>query len=156
MPKIAIPTALRRYANEQAAVTVEGTTIKEALASMTAQYPDLQKHLFDGEGKLRSFVNVYVNDEDIRYQQQDDTPVSENDDIAIIPSIAGGSGAESKAAEAELLGAQARGDLPSFGSFYRGDKLYELNYRQRQILLANGNPGFERYRFLNGVGARLQ
>lgn len=99
MPKIAIPTALRRYANEQAAVTVEGTTIKEALASMTAQYPDLQKHLFDGEGKLRSFVNVYVNDEDIRYQQQDDTPVSDNDDIAIIPSIAGGSGAESKAAE---------------------------------------------------------
>jgi hypothetical protein len=56
----------------------------------------------------------------------------------------------------ELLGAQARGDLQSFGSFYRGDKLYELNYRQRQILLANGNPGFERYRFLNGVGARLQ
>lgn len=100
MPKIAIPTALRRYAGEQAAVTVEGTTIKDALASMTAQYPDLQKHLFDAEGKLRSFVNVYVNDEDIRYQKQDATPISEDDDISIIPSIAGGSGAESKAAEA--------------------------------------------------------
>lgn len=100
MPKIAIPTALRRYANEQAAVTVEGSTIKAALASMTAQYPDLQKHLFDADGKLRSFVNVYVNDEDIRYQQQDDTPIKEDDDISIIPSIAGGAGAESKAAEA--------------------------------------------------------
>lgn len=102
MPKIAIPTALRRYAGEQAFVTVEGTTIKDALASMTAQYPDLLKHLFDASGKLRSFVNVYVNDEDIRYQQQDDTLINEDDDIAIIPSIAGGA-----ASEAELRAASA-------------------------------------------------
>ena len=102
MPKISIPTALRRYAGEQAAVTVEGATIKAALASMTAQYPDLQKHLFDASGKLRSFVNVYVNDEDIRYQQQDDTPIKEDDDISIIPSIAGGA-----ASEAELRAASS-------------------------------------------------
>ena len=90
MPKIAIPTALRRYAGEQAFIEVQGTIIKEALASMTAQYPDLQKHLFDANGKLRSFVNVYVNDEDIRYQQQENTSIKEEDDISIIPSIAGG------------------------------------------------------------------
>ncbi len=90
MPKIAIPTALRRYAGEQAFIEVQGTIIKEALTSMTAQYPDLQKHLFDASGKLRSFVNVYVNDEDIRYQQQENTPIKEEDDISIIPSIAGG------------------------------------------------------------------
>jgi sulfur-carrier protein adenylyltransferase/sulfurtransferase len=102
MPKIAIPTALRRYAGEQAFVTVEGANIKDALASMTAQYPDLQKHLFDAGGKLRSFVNVYVNDEDIRYQQQDDTPIKEDDEISIIPSIAGGA-----APEAELRAASS-------------------------------------------------
>ena len=102
MPKIAIPTALRRYAGEQAAVTVTGTTIKEALASMTAQHPELKKHLFDASGKLRSFVNVYVNDEDIRYQQQDDTPISEDDDIAIIPSIAGGAASEAELKAASL------------------------------------------------------
>ncbi len=99
MPTIAIPTALRRYAGEQPAVEVQGATIKEALASMTAQFPDLQKHLFDASGKLRSFVNVYVNDEDIRYLQQDETPIKEGDDISIIPSIAGGSEFAARAAD---------------------------------------------------------
>ncbi len=101
MPTISIPTALRRYAGEQAAVEVQGATIKEALASMTAQFPDLQKHLFDASGKLRSFVNVYINDEDIRYLQQDETPISDSDEISIIPSIAGGAPSE--------IGARAAG-----------------------------------------------
>ena len=90
MPKIAIPTALRQYTGGQESVEVRGGTIDEALASLTGQYPDLKKHLFDGQGKLRNFVNVYVNDEDIRYQQQENTPIKESDEISIIPSIAGG------------------------------------------------------------------
>ena len=73
MPRISIPTALRQYAGGQASVEVQGAKIGEALARLTAQYPDLRKHLFDAKGKLRSFVNVYVNDEDIRYLQHEET-----------------------------------------------------------------------------------
>ena len=94
MPKIVIPTALRHYAGGTAAVEVQGSTIGEALASLMAQHPDLKKHLYDAGGKLRSFVNVFVNDEDIRHQQQENTPISEDDDISIIPAIAGGATTE--------------------------------------------------------------
>jgi adenylyltransferase/sulfurtransferase len=90
MPKIAIPTALRQYAGGKESVEVKGSKISEALASLTEQYPELKKHLFDAQGKLRNFVNIYVNDEDIRYQRQEDTAIKENDEISIIPSIAGG------------------------------------------------------------------
>ncbi len=93
MPKIAIPTALRQYAGGVAAVEAEGATIGQLLASVTAQHPELKKHLYDANGKLRSFVNVFVNDEDIRHQQQENTPVSDSDEISIIPAIAGGAGA---------------------------------------------------------------
>ncbi|HKX27837.1 MAG TPA: molybdopterin-synthase adenylyltransferase MoeB [Blastocatellia bacterium] len=105
MPTISIPTALRQYAGGEAAVSVQGTRIGEALASLTAQFPDLKKHLFDANGKLRNFVNIYVNDEDIRYQQHEDTPIKESDEISIIPSIAGGA-----ATESEILARAA--DLP--------------------------------------------
>lgn len=94
MPRISIPTALRQYAGNVEAVAVEGTSIGEALDSLTAQFPDLRKHLYDEQGNLRSFVNIYVNDEDIRYQQSRDTPISEQDEISIIPSIAGGATTE--------------------------------------------------------------
>jgi sulfur-carrier protein adenylyltransferase/sulfurtransferase len=90
MPKIAIPTALRQYAGNQAAVEVQGATVGEVLDGLTAQFPELKKHLFDAGGKLRSFVNVFVNDEDVRYQQQEQTPIKEGDEVSIIPSIAGG------------------------------------------------------------------
>jgi sulfur-carrier protein adenylyltransferase/sulfurtransferase len=99
MPKIAIPTALRQYAGNQAAVEVQGTTVGEVLDGLTAEFPDLRKHLFDAGGKLRSFVNVFVNDEDVRYQQQENTPIKEGDEVSIIPSIAGG-----VTAEAEVTG----------------------------------------------------
>src|SRR5262245_5394833 len=92
MPSISIPTALRQYAGGQASVNVEAAKIGEALNQLTAQFPELQKHLFDATGKLRSFVNVYVNDEDIRYLQKEDTSIKEGDEISIIPSIAGGAG----------------------------------------------------------------
>src|SRR5438477_940327 len=91
MPKIYIPTALRQYAGDSEAVTLSGVSVKEVLAGLTEKYPELKKHLFSEAGKLRSFVNIYVNDEDIRYARQEDTPVKENDEISIIPSIAGGS-----------------------------------------------------------------
>src|SRR5262245_59167149 len=94
MPKIAMPTALRQYAGGESAVEVEGRTIGELLSGLTARYPDLKKHLYDANGKLRSFVNVYVNEEDIRHQQQENTAVKDGDDISIIPAIAGGAATE--------------------------------------------------------------
>ncbi len=90
MAKILIPTPLRQYAEKNNSVDVAAGTVGEALASLTTQFPDLRKNLFNDEGKLRSFVNVYVNDEDIRYLQKDATPVADGDTISIVPSIAGG------------------------------------------------------------------
>ena len=88
--KVIIPTPLRQYAGKQDAVEVSAKTVGEALASITAQYGDLRKHLYTDEGKLRSFVNVYINDEDIRYLKKEQTPLNDNDVISIVPSIAGG------------------------------------------------------------------
>jgi len=69
---------------------VSGATAGEILSALTTQFPDLRKNLFNDEGKLRSFVNVYVNDEDIRYLKKDATPVAAGDTLSIVPSIAGG------------------------------------------------------------------
>lgn len=88
--KVIIPTPLRAYAGRQESVEVQGSTVGEALTALTAKFGDLKKHLYTEEGKLRSFVNVYVNDEDIRFLQKDRTGVREGDTISIIPSIAGG------------------------------------------------------------------
>ncbi|HTV58507.1 MAG TPA: MoaD/ThiS family protein [Verrucomicrobiae bacterium] len=88
--KVIIPTPLRAYAGKQESVEVQGATVGEALASLTSRYGDLKKHLFNEEGRLRSFVNVYVNDEDIRFLKKDQTGVRDGDIISIIPSIAGG------------------------------------------------------------------
>lgn len=90
MPKILIPTPLRQFAGKNDTVEVGGATVGEALAALTTQYPDLKKNLFNDEGKLRSFVNVYVNDEDIRFLKKDATALAESDTISIVPSIAGG------------------------------------------------------------------
>jgi adenylyltransferase/sulfurtransferase len=89
--KIHIPTPLRQYVDKQATVTVEAATVGQALSALTAGNPELKKHLYSEEGKLRAFVNVYLNDEDIRYlTAKEDTPVKESDNLSIIPSIAGG------------------------------------------------------------------
>jgi molybdopterin converting factor small subunit len=90
MSKIHIPTPLRQYVGKRATVEVTGATVAEALSSLVSQHPDLKKHLYTDEGKLRAFVNLYVNDEDIRYLQKEATPVQESDSISIVPSIAGG------------------------------------------------------------------
>jgi adenylyltransferase/sulfurtransferase len=89
--KIHIPTPLRQYVDKQSTVTVEAATVGQALDELTATHPELKKQLYSEEGKLRAFVNVYLNDEDIRYLAgKEDTPVKESDSLSIIPSIAGG------------------------------------------------------------------
>ncbi len=88
--KILIPTPLRPYTDKRDAVEAEGATIGELLADLTRRHSGLKAHLYNEQGKLRSFVNVYLNDEDIRYLQKEQTPVSAGDTISIIPSVAGG------------------------------------------------------------------
>jgi molybdopterin converting factor small subunit len=88
--KVIIPTPLRPYAGKRENVEVSAATVGEALDSLIDQHRDLRRHLFADDGRLRSFVNVYVNDDDIRYMQKEKTPVREGDTISIVPSIAGG------------------------------------------------------------------
>ena len=90
MAKILIPTPLRQFAEKQDSVELPGATVGEVLGALTARFPDLKKHLYSDEGKLRSFVNVYLNDEDIRYLNKDATPAAPADTLSIVPSIAGG------------------------------------------------------------------
>jgi len=88
---ILIPTALRTFAGGSDNISVEGGTVAETLDALTNHHPALRKHLFNEEGELRHFVNIYVNDEDIRYAEKLATPLKEGDVISIVPSIAGGS-----------------------------------------------------------------
>ena len=90
MAKIIIPTALRQFVDQHDSVEVTGGTVGEALGQLTAQYPNIKKNLYTEQGKLRSFVNVYVNDEDIRYLDKDATRLEGTEIISIVPSIAGG------------------------------------------------------------------
>lgn len=87
---IAIPTALRQFVDGKATVTVEATNTGEALDQLASEYSELRRHLYDDRGALRSFVNVYLNDEDIRHQSGPGTPVKDGDLLMIVPSIAGG------------------------------------------------------------------
>ena len=90
MSTIHIPTPLRQYVGKQPSVKVTATTVGEALNALVSQHPELRRHLYTDDGKLRSFVNLYVNDEDIRYLQKEATAVKDGDNISIVPSIAGG------------------------------------------------------------------
>lgn len=90
MPQIQIPSPLRQYTGKQATVDVSGNTVGEALAGLVALHPELKKHLYNDDGKLRAFVNVYVNDEDMRYLEKEATALKEGDTLSIVPSIAGG------------------------------------------------------------------
>jgi adenylyltransferase/sulfurtransferase len=91
MAKILIPTPLRQYAGKQDSVELAGATVGDVLHSLTSQYSELRRHLYTDEGKLRSFVNVYVNDDDIRYLDKEKTALKDSDTVSIVPSIAGGS-----------------------------------------------------------------
>ncbi len=87
---IHIPTPLRPFTDKQESVEVDGNTVGELLADLTKRYDGLRKHLYADDGRLRNFVNVYLNDEDIRYLQREQTPVKPGDSLSIVPSVAGG------------------------------------------------------------------
>jgi molybdopterin converting factor small subunit len=91
--KVLIPTPLRPHTGGRSDAEFPAKTVAEALGHLTNEFADLKKHLFTQDGKLRSFVNVYVNGEDIRYLAQENTPTKDGDTINIIPSIAGGAAA---------------------------------------------------------------
>ena len=90
MAQVMIPTPLRTYTRGQKMITVSGATVDDALSALTAAYPDLKRHLFNGEGRLRNFVNIYLGEEDVRYLRQGATAIRETDTLSIVPSIAGG------------------------------------------------------------------
>ena len=87
---IHIPTPLRPFTDKKESVEVNGATVGELLTDLTTRYEGLRKHLYTEDGRLRNFVNVYLNDEDIRYLQKDATAVKAGDTLSIVPSIAGG------------------------------------------------------------------
>ena len=90
MATLRIPTPLRAYTEGQSEVNVEGQTVAEAMDKLVSLYPALRQHLFSGSGELRPFVNLFLNEEDVRHLNGVATPLKENDKLMIIPSIAGG------------------------------------------------------------------
>lgn len=90
MTTIHIPTPLRTYADGQREATVDGATVREAMSDLITRFPALQAHLFNGNSELRPFVNLFLNDENIRDLQGLDTPIDADDRLMLIPSIAGG------------------------------------------------------------------
>ena len=95
-----IPTALRQFAGNRAELSVEAATVGEALDKVTGEHAELRRHLCGEQNALRNFVNVYVNDEDIRHAQRLDTPVKDGDTVSIIPAIAGGAATEAEVGSA--------------------------------------------------------
>src|SRR2546430_195372 len=100
---IAIPTALRQFAGGQSEINVDARTAGEALDRLTTTHAELRRHLFNDQNAMRNFVNVYVNDEDIRHQSGPETPVKDGDTILIVPSIAGGAAVLEETQTAEYL-----------------------------------------------------
>ncbi|MEO9966541.1 MAG: MoaD/ThiS family protein [Reichenbachiella sp.] len=90
MANIIIPTPLRKFTANQASVETVGGTVQESVESLAKQFPDLNKHIFDAEGKIRQFIRIYVGDEDINALNQENTKVENSTVISIIPAIAGG------------------------------------------------------------------
>lgn len=90
MPIIRIPSPLRSYTGGQSEVKVKGKIVSEAVGDLVLQFPSLQTHLFNPQGDLRPFVNLFLNQENIKDMQNLDTPLEENDKLLLIPSIAGG------------------------------------------------------------------
>src|SRR5687768_11963789 len=105
MPTIQIPTPLRRFTGDSGEIEVEGGTVEEALRDLVRRHPALERHLYADDGRLRSFVNVFKNDEDVRYLERERTPIAAGDTLSIVPSIAGG-------ASAPLAATEAAAELP--------------------------------------------
>lgn len=87
---VRIPTPLQGLTNNLSEVAAEGGTIRQLMGHLDQKYPGLKDRIYDDSGKLRRFVNVYLNDEDIRFLENEDTPVPDGSEVSIIPSIAGG------------------------------------------------------------------
>jgi molybdopterin synthase sulfur carrier subunit len=90
MATVRIPTPLRKLTNGLEEVAATGATIGEILADLEKHYPGLKERLFDDKGQVRRFVNIFANDEDIRFLKNLETPVADKDEISIVPAIAGG------------------------------------------------------------------
>lgn len=90
MAKLIIPTPLRKFTDNQSSIETNGTTVLDAVTQLTEKYPELKEHLFDEDENIRSFVRIYVGDEDIKRLDREHTKVSSDDTISIIPAIAGG------------------------------------------------------------------
>jgi molybdopterin synthase sulfur carrier subunit len=90
MVTVRIPTPLQRLTNGQGEVACEGQSVTELLADLERRYPGIKERICDQDGKLRRFVNIFVNEEDIRFLKGDQTPIKDGDDVSIIPAIAGG------------------------------------------------------------------
>ncbi|MCL4511139.1 MAG: molybdopterin-synthase adenylyltransferase MoeB [Bacteroidetes bacterium] len=100
--KVFIPTPLRPYTDKRDTVEVDGRTVGEVLQNLTSKYGQVRQHLYAENGSLRSYVNIYVNDEDIRYLAKDRTPVKETDTVSIVPSIAGGVEVDTENVESDV------------------------------------------------------
>ena len=90
MATVIIPTPLRKFTNQKTRLEVEGSNVKEAIEELALNFPDLKKHLIDENGQLRTFVNIFVGDDDIRNLQKGETKVNTDSVVSIIPAIAGG------------------------------------------------------------------
>ena len=90
MATVIIPTPLRKFTNNTAKLNINADTIEETVSELTINFPDLKKHLLDEKGNIRSFVNIFVGDDDIRNLQQEKTNVKPDTIISIVPAIAGG------------------------------------------------------------------
>jgi len=88
--KVRIPTPLQKLTENQAEVEVEGSDVKSALGNLNEKFPGMQERLYDDKGGLRRFINFYVNDEDIRFMDSENTSLKDGDELSIVPAIAGG------------------------------------------------------------------
>lgn len=88
---IRIPTPLQKLAGDKAEVNVEASTLRDAISALADQNEEFKNRLLDDNGELRRFVNVYVNEEDVRFLEKLDTPLKDGDEVSIVPAIAGGS-----------------------------------------------------------------
>jgi sulfur-carrier protein adenylyltransferase/sulfurtransferase len=152
--KVHIPTPLRPYTEKQETVEVQGSTVGEVLTNLTSRYSPLRQHLYSETGVLRSYVNVYVNDQDIRYLSKEMTRVEETDDVSIIPSIAGGVDAadvESPAAvhlsQEEILRYSRHLIIPEVGM--DGQRALK---RSRVLLIGAGGLGSPLAMYLSAAG----
>lgn len=87
---VRVPTPLQKFTNNQSEVQADGSNVKEILANLESQFPGIQERLYDEQGKLRRFINFYVNNEDIRFLQGEETQVKDGDELSVVPAIAGG------------------------------------------------------------------